>query len=217
MTQSKPLLFVSQLKEYLSEDPNAVTTTDWVYSDSINATTALFEKLVKHSFTSQEYIEYHNSYLKDNLTVYLNSFPVNTVSPFKVFLWQDNADFTVELDNTQYDIDFEKGIVRINKRVHGKVKVEYTAGYAYSTYTGVIDDPLDETLERALGLHIPSALKVAALKQASQFVSAINPSPCNTSTKNVLSTPKTNYSLFGINPSSAVLLSSFTRPKMTVV
>ncbi len=221
MADSKPLIFVSQLKKFLGEDPDGYSANDEIYLSAILTTTDLFETIVGYSFTKQSYTEYFDGFTSDRKTFYLKAFPIDPVAVFKVYLYQDSSDYQVELDNSYYDINYEEGTIEIKKYcipVRDSVKIEYTAGYAPTTNIDIVDNPLDLTLERSLGLVLPEMLKNAALQQAAQFSSFLQASLCTTNSKkpNALSTSKTFRNTFNLNDTAMLFLTKYINKRRKV-
>lgn len=221
MADSKPLIFIRQLKKFLGEDPDGYSNNDDIYLSAILTTTTLFETIVGYSFTKQTYTEYLDGFPNDRKLFHLGAFPVDTVAAVKVFLYQDSSDYIVELDNSLYTINYDEGTLEIKTpclEMRDSIKVEYTAGYTASTDVDIVDDPLDPTLERSLGLHIPEMLKNAALQQSAQFSSFLQASVCTTNSKkpNALSSSKSFRSAFNLNDTAMLFLTKYVNRRRKV-
>lgn len=220
MTESRNLIFLSQLKEHLGEDVN-YTTNDKTYKLSIAATTELFQDIVSRSFFKQEYTELYDAKdCKEYIyTFYLKNWPVDSTADFSLKI-KGFEGFTDELDPTLYSVDYEVGVVTINTPLYNQkngIQITYTAGYPDSVDIGITENLLDLTQERALGRNIPTTLLTAALQQASLYSATMQASLCQDNKKNAFSSSKSTRDSFGLNSSAMFSLSKFKRTLIKIV
>lgn len=225
MADSRNLIFLSQLKQFNGDD-SYYTANDETYKMAISATTSLFESITRRTFLKQDYVEILDSidttgqaqqYIQ---TLYLSNWPISKTDPFKVSIKIPYTDTYQELDVLSYTVNYENGSICLTYPTYGtrkNIKIEYSAGYLDSVFTGEVENLLDTAQERALGLHIPSDLKLAALQQSALYSVFIQASLCNDKKKNVFATGKSFNDVYNLNPASMLILSKYKRQFIKMV
>jgi hypothetical protein len=237
---SKNLIFLDQLKAYMGED-SSYTAQDENLKMAISTTTSMFERICGREFLKQPRTEYIHTYknykqvynftananyinindassfISTSSEFHLKNWPVSELPAVEVFYKYKTiySDPEVALSNDLYEIDFDKGVIYLKimtEEVKKGLKVNYVAGYADSVYLGVVEDLLDTTQERALGLNIPSDLKQAALLQSAYYASYLQASLCSSDdNKTVFLAGKSFAESNQLNPMAMSLLDKYKR------
>lgn len=113
------------------------TDQDSYIDDLINAILSLWDEETGRTWLETEHTEYLNAERGQEVII-LNNYPVSSTANF--YIWDDPEwmweDFTI-LDNTYYRLDYDLGILYVDGwmwKGNQSVKVNYTAGYTYSTF-----------------------------------------------------------------------------------
>ncbi len=113
---------VANLNTYLGESDTTTAKTN-----AVAAACSAIETYCSRIFDSASYTEW--PCLEESSLISLDQYPVTAITSVQFADWQDGTDLT-NVDSTDYRTRLESGLITLNYKYTGYLKVVYTAGYS---------------------------------------------------------------------------------------